>query len=604
MARRCPECDAPVDGAPWCGACGARVPITADGVSSGATGGGTAPPRERPWLRRTTGLVVLGALGTLLVVGGGDPAPPVPATPADALPDGEVLPPVLLSDRAIAGRQFAPRGSVLWSRTDLVSPSRAGGVTPAGSDHLLVSGNLLWTGDGPAGEMLDRLPVAAASGAFDPSGQWAVAEFGRVVLGGTTPTVQAVVPDGWRPTGSAVAWHLGAPVLRDDAGHLGLLGDDGAPRWRTPEPVSVVGPVGAAWAAGVRVDGRPVVVALADGHIVDLPAPALAILGDLVVTRPDDVVAVDAATGSTVWRRAAEARTWRAVGGALVAESVDAAVRVDPATGTDRDRVEGADLVAGEDVVLVRAGDRLEAVAWSGASRWRLRLAAGATVLAVDDERVAVLVGPPAGARLTVYESATGLVVADTVLPASDDRALSIRGEELWVIASGAPVAVVDRRSGADVTSTAMPTTGTGVSLEFRAGGRTVMVTAGVATLRGTSDGSTLWTMPLDAPLIADPAPSGTSVLALLADGTVVSVNPGTGELRWRSVLDVAPTAVASDGMVLLVGTDDGQVLRLDPSGDVVTRTVAGTGPVQALVAGRPAAALLGDRLVGLDVDG
>ena len=97
---------------------------------------------------------------------------------------------------------------------------------------------------------------------------------------------------------------------------------------------------------------------------------------------------------------------------------------------------------------------------------------------------------------------------------------------------------------------------------------------------------------------------SGTSILVLLADGAVVSLDPDDGTSWWERTLDGVPTAVASDGTLLLVGTDDGRVLRLDPDGAVVTTTHLGPGAVEAIVVGRPATIVLPDRLVDLAVDG
>lgn len=604
MAQRCPECGAPVEEAPWCGACGARLAVRAAAPADVEADGSPSDP-GRPWLRRLAVVAVLGVLGSLVVLGGDgelpSPAPPAAGDRATRLVD-EVVPPVL-PDRTAADRQFAARGTVLWTRSDLGPRPRAQDVTPAGADHVVVEARLLRTGGPVTDDELRLLPAAATTSAFDEDGTWAVAEFGRVVLGGPTPAVTDVVPDGWRPAGPAVAWTDGTPVLRDTDGHLALLAADGTSRWRTGEPVRPDGPVGDRWVAGRRPDGSPVAVHLADGLVVALPAPALALHGDRAVTRPGDVVAVDLRTGAEAWRRTATGATWRALGAGLVAEGPGVAVLVDPVTGAERGRVEGTDVVATDDVVVVGDPEEVEAVTWSGRGRWRLRLAA-ATVVPVDATRVAVRADPPAGARVTLLDAASGVVLAAAVLPTAVDRALVTSGTAVWVVEAGAPVAVVDRRTGVDVAEESAAAPPPDDDLRFGAGPGAVTVVGGAATLRGTSGGVTQWTVPFGSPLTVAPRRAGTSVLALLADGTVAALDPRTGEVRWRRVLAAVPTAVASDGTMLLVGTDDGQVLRLDPGGRVVTRTVAGSGPVEALAAGRPAAALVGGRLVGIDVDG
>ncbi len=616
MAEQCPECGAPVDGAPWCGACGARIAPTEGAVAAGPSSGGgrSASHDDRPWGRRLAVLVVLGVVGSLVVLRGQTvPTVSTPSTPEAPTTgvDGEVLPPVLLPDRGDSGRQFAARGSTTWTRSDLALPAAVHDVRPAGAGHVLVGDQLLATPGGPAGR-LRTLPVPALAGVFDDEGRWAVAEFGRVVLGDLSTTVVTVVPDGWRPAGAAVAWHDGQPVLRDADGRLGLLAGDGTARWRTDEPVTPTGPVGASWLAGTGADGGAVVVDLDDGRTVALGAPALAIVGDVAVTRqgdaavtrPGDVVAVLLPDVREVWRRPATDAAWRAVGDALVARTSDGVTRVDPATGEELGRATGADVAATVDAVVVRGPEGLGASTWDGRSVWRLRLDEDAVLLAVDETRVAVRVSPPAGARLTVLEGATGSVVGDGILPTSGGRTLEVREDRLLVVDGGELAAVVDRDSGADVTAGPSLAEPSAPTLRFGVGGAAVEVDVGAATLRGRSDGATTWTLPFGSPLTAPPARAGTSVVALLADGTVTAIDPRSGEPRWRRKLASTPTAAASDGTMLLVGTADGEVLRLDPSGVVVTRTVVGTGAVEALAAGRPAAALLARALVGVDVDG
>lgn len=122
--------------------------------------------------------------------------------------------------------------------------------------------------------------------------------------------------------------------------------------------------------------------------------------------------------------------------------------------------------------------------------------------------------------------------------------------------------------------------------------------------LRGLVDGVVAWEREFATALAAPPVRSGTSILVLLADGAVVSLDPDDGTSWWERTLDGVPTAVASDGTLLLVGTDDGRVLRLDPDGAVVTTTHLGPGAVEAIVVGRPATIVLPDRLVDLAVDG
>lgn len=82
----------------------------------------------------------------------------------------------------------------------------------------------------------------------------------------------------------------------------------------------------------------------------------------------------------------------------------------------------------------------------------------------------------------------------------------------------------------------------------------------------------------------------------------MAAIEPVRGDAWWQRDLGVRPTAVGGDGTQLLVGTADGRVLRLDPDGRVVTTSRVGDSSVVALVAGRPAAVLLADRLVGLDL--
>lgn len=605
MSQQCPECGAPVAGAPWCGECGARIAPSDAAIATASDADGPVSRDERWWLRRVAVVAVLGVLGSLVALRGQT----VPTGSELSIPEDrstgvgdEVVPPVLLSDRGVASRQFAPRGSAAWVRSDLPSTQPVG-IRRAGAEHVLVGNRLLATA-GASDDALRSLPGPVRDSVLDEDGRWAVAEFGRVVLGGVTTGVTDVVPDGWSPTGAAVAWHEGDPVLRDDGGRLGLLAADGTMQWRTAGPVTATGLVGERWLAGVAADGGDVAVRLADGRTVQLTSPALALVGDIAVTEPGDVVGVALPSGGEAWRRAATAATWRAVGDALVTEKPDAATRVDPETGDELDRVEGSSPLATDEVVVVRNAAGIEAITWSGRARWRLRLDANATLLAVDATRVAVRVAPPSGARITIIEAATGLVVADEILPAPVGRTLEVRGDELLVIEGDEVVAVVDRQTGADVDDADVAGPAPGAALAFGVGDGAVEVSAGVATLRGSSGDATLWTLPLRSPLAGEPVRSGTSVLVYLADGTVTSIAPQTGEPRWRRVLGSSPSAAASDGIALLVGTVDGEVLRLDPSGEVVTRTVVGTSAVEAIAAGRPAAALLGGRLVGIDLDG
>ncbi|MDZ7790075.1 MAG: PQQ-binding-like beta-propeller repeat protein [Xanthomonadales bacterium] len=214
----------------------------------------------------------------------------------------------------------------------------------------------------------------------------------------------------------------------------------------------------------------------------------------------------------------------------------------------------------------------------------------------------------PAPPRIHPQFSAEGEVVWErTDLPqqASDERGLAAAGDVVVLLAAGEPVLAVDVASGqdadappaVDATATTEPDEPT-----FPTGGRTMTVEVVEERLRGTVDDAEAWRFLLPAPLAAPLVRSGPTLVVALTDGTVAAIDPVRGEARWQRDLEVVPTAVAGDGTLLLVGTADGRVLRLDPEGRVVTTSQVGGGAVVALVADRPAVVLLADRLVGLDL--
>lgn len=158
---------------------------------------------------------------------------------------------------------------------------------------------------------------------------------------------------------------------------------------------------------------------------------------------------------------------------------------------------------------------------------------------------------------------------------------------------------VADRPRGDDDPPLSAPD-----DLVFTAADGTVDVDVADGELLGRVDGDVVWRRALPATLAFAPVRTGTSVLVALVDGTVASLDPGDGDVWWERVLDATPTAAASDGGLLLVGTAEGQVLRLDPSGNVVTTVDVGPGAVERIVVGRPATVVLPDRVVEVAVDG
>lgn len=524
-----------------------------------------------------------------------DPAPvatsaedvevPVGAAALGASDDGDAAVPG-------AGRVFAAEGSVRWER-ELPAPTPVDDVVAAGPGHVLVGDRVVPTGPGGAAPTLLALPPAVRAGALDDDGRWAVAEDGRVTLGAVdlaaATTVEVVGP--WVPDGPVVAWSDGEPVIGSASGVLGRVGRAGEVRWTTPEPLGEVAAVGERWLA--TGGDAPTAVSLADGRVVPLDVVPLAFHDDLAVLPGPEVLGRDLVDGTDRWTRPDLAGRWRQVGEHLVVVAAGAALRIDPATGQERGRVDGFVPAATASTVVVQVQSRLQAMAWSGRLVWERELDARAThvLRAVAGDRVAVLSEGPDGARVTVLDAADGATLTVAPSVAASSRALSVDGGVATVRDGAQSLLTVAVTDGAD-----RPAGEAG-----DATGRSVPdVEVGVVTLRGEDR----WTRTLDAPVVAGPARAGTSIVLGLGDGSVVAVAPSDGTVRWRRALDVLPTSVASDGVQLLVGTADGTVLRLDDEGVAVTRAVVGSGRVEAVVPGRPALALLGDRLVAVDLDG
>lgn len=606
MRQQCPECGAPTEAAPWCGACGARLSAAPAAEAEGPSRDGS----------RGRFVAALGVLGLVVVAVLASPDAPN-AGPDGGGERGDVAgDEIVLPERAGAGASTTvdPATSAaeavrapLWQRREVPRATPGTDVIAAGSDHVVVGDRVVATTGSTATALLG-LPAPLRTGAFAPDGRWAIAEHGRLVVGtlGASVASSVALTGQTAPVGTAVAWVEEDPVIPDSAGHLVRLTGDGTVVWRTATPVAPGGPVGARWLAGVRDGGGPVAVALDSGGVVDLPVPALAILDDLVVLRREAVVGRDLRTGRDRWRRPDVGAQWRVVGDTLVAAGEREFVRVDPADGTDSGRVEGAAGIPTVVGVAVLQPARVQLLDWDGDERWTVDLPQQTIgeVVAVDAARVALVAHTEEGSRVVVFRAEDGGVAADAPLRAVASATITGDGEVVALLDDEGSLLTVDAETGRDVAAEPPDRSGTPGQLMFAVRGEDVAVSVGVVSAQGRVGPDTTWTVVLDAPVAVPPVATGTSLVVGLADGTVVTVDPVGGGIRWRRDIGVLPTAVAGDGTLLLVGTADGQVVRLDSSGQEVSRLTAGPGPVLGLVAGRPAAALLGDRLVGLDPTG
>lgn len=80
---------------------------------------------------------------------------------------------------------------------------------------------------------------------------------------------------------------------------------------------------------------------------------------------------------------------------------------------------------------------------------------------------------------------------------------------------------------------------------------------------------SVAWSMSLDGGGVNfQPVHAGDSVWAAARDGTVVRIDPASGQLRWRVRLEKSLVAgVGSDGEIAVVGARDGSLIALDSDG-------------------------------------
>lgn len=612
MVSDCPQCAAPVDAAAarFCGRCGAYLPARSLDEEPAAPESPSRARRIRVALGAAVALAVVVAAvsraGLSQQAGPSELAGPSDEVDADReavqVPVGslELVRPTG-APTAGAGRAFAARGSVVWER-ELPPAATDASVEPAGAAHVLVGGRVVPTAQDAGARVLLGLPAPLRDAAFDADGRWAVGEAGRLVVGSVGEGTTAALEVDWQPDGVAFGWVDGDVLLRDRTGRLVRAVPDGTRRWTTTAVVQPVGPVAGDWQAAVVDDGRTVAVDLTDGSLVDLPGRVLTIDEDIaVVARDDAVVGHDLDTGRELWRRPADGATWRSTRGRLVAAGAGQAERVDPQTGETTDRVSGFVPTATGDVVVVQQQGTLRGLDWDGRVVWERDLDVRSThvTAVVDDERLAVRSRSDEGVRVSVLRFADGQGL--TTVTAPTVRRDLVVGDGVAVLDVEGQVLLAVTRAGEDAPGP-VAAAADRPGLSFGTGSAAVEVGAGTTTLEGT--GGQAWTRVLEAPLAVAPARAGTSVVIALVDGTVMAVRPGDGAVRWQRDLEVLPTALASDGTMLLVGTADGRVLRLDPAGEPVTTVVVGQGAVAAVAPGRPAVALLGDRLVGLSVVG
>ncbi|MCV2394924.1 PQQ-like beta-propeller repeat protein [Actinotalea sp. M2MS4P-6] len=321
-------------------------------------------------------------------------------------------------------------------------------------------------------------------------------------------------------------------------------------------------------------------------------ADATSVLGAtgavLVTVDPDDTLrGLRTADGTELWSVPVPVGQGSCLlaGRTPVCSSVSAAgqtsvIALDPVSGAVLQRLDWAtaavlDLPVEDDVVLVGSGDegRVAAVRWSpatGATVWTFASAPDVvwpqqTTWETGTDRV----------RVTSHGQVTFSLVSGADLgaaPVDVDRSVTVP-------AGDALAARLRLRVDAADLERLEPDGAVSWAYRFTASGGTpavplltvdgVLVCGVGATLVGldAADGTELWTLPSGLTQGASAVTDGWSVATTLGDGSraaLVSMDPRTGQVRWRVGLGETPVArlvVLPDGSVLVATVDEIRVL-------------------------------------------
>ena len=343
------------------------------------------------------------------------------------------------------------------------------------------------------------------------------------------------------------------------------------------------------------------------GWEIELPGVALgtpAIVGDLVFVSTDggDIVALDANSGDTKWKRdiGSPSDSAPAVAGDLVYlgtrdHRVLALNRVSGQPVWERDVgniVLGSPIVSNGTLYIGSTNGELTALdAATGAFRWSAEangwvvshpVTDGSVVAAASLGERFITADPETGRRRLVFYSGTpvagGPVMADgraffatnrggvwAVDPSAISRPFSRFAYVAkfnffaWRLRSDPP-----RQAGALWVASA----GGKVkySPAYAKGNLFVVNETGKVTSFIGADGSTAWETQLDGEIVADPVVAGDTVVLGTADGALHGLNIDTGLLQWTHQIGDYPISAAPSvsGRTLFLPTTDGKLTALE----------------------------------------
>jgi outer membrane protein assembly factor BamB len=308
-------------------------------------------------------------------------------------------------------------------------------------------------------------------------------------------------------------------------------------------------PIGAAWSGFAVADGVAVTQEQR-GH-------------------QEHVVAYQAATGRVLWDQADAARYENVIAGV--------GPRATPTIAGERVFTLGA-------MGILNAFDRR-----SGRRLWSRQVLSdnGATLPEwgkscsplVIENRVIVSAGGPDGRSLVAYDAATGSAVwsgGSDRSSYSSPRLALLAGRPQLLVLNSASVAAHDPASGAVLWEQPFPSEQPNVTTPAPLPGDRVLVSAGygigsrlyqVAAVEGGAlTASLLWASPRLKSKFANLLVHAGSVYGL-DDGLLTCLDPATGERRWKAGR-YGHGQVILVGALLLVQTEEGELVLIDPSPD------------------------------------